>query len=301
MSFSLSSYLAGHRKRINQYLTHILSLNDLSTELVQAMTHSLMAGGKRLRPILTIAAAQACKMDDTPALPAACAIEMIHTYSLIHDDLPAMDDDDLRRGQPTCHKKFSEATAVLAGDALLTQAFELLAEPWTVFDIYPDVQIRMALIAHIAKAAGTSGMVEGQMMDMLSDSAGISDPLTHLKTIHRLKTGEMIRVSVKAGALSVKADPVQTDHLLAYADCVGLAFQVADDILNVEGDPERLGKAVGSDAANDKTTFPAIIGLEASKKYAKELVDAAMDALQPLKTAAEPLRAIADYIVNRDR
>lgn len=301
MNFDLKSYLNEYRAVINDNLSLVFSRLDPKRELVMAMNHSLMAGGKRLRPILAIAAAQACGMDYRPALPACCAIEMIHTYSLIHDDLPAMDDDDTRRGLPTCHKRFSEATAILAGDALLTHAFEVLSKPEEIFDHYPDAETRIKVISQIAKAAGTNGMVEGQMMDMQADMPEKKDALPHLKKIHSLKTGKMITVSVSVGALSCGAGKDEISLLVEYADHIGLAFQVADDILNIEGDPEIMGKASGSDVLNDKLTFPSLIGLEASKKYAAELVEKACQALKEFGDNAGPLRGIAEYIINRDR
>ena len=307
--FNLSDYLEANRALVEEGLSRILAELDPDLELVQAMTHSLMAGGKRVRPILAMAAAEALGKDPMVALPACCAIEMIHTYSLIHDDLPAMDDDDLRRGLPTCHKKFSEATAILAGDGLLTHAFQILADPVPYFSLYPDPPARLELVAKISAAAGVSGMVEGQMLDMqaesISDAAfgNKTDKLDHLKKIHRHKTGKMIRVSVEAGAISAGADSGTLAALTAYAECIGLSFQVMDDILNVEGDPDVMGKAAGSDALHDKMTFPAIIGLDGSKAYARELTDNALAALDKagFKSGADPLRAIARYIINRKR
>lgn len=298
MDFNLSDYLKEKQDLINNYLVLVLQQFNQKHELVLAMEHSLMARGKRLRPILSLAAAQACGKNHLLALPACTAIEMIHTYSLIHDDLPAMDDDDLRRGRPTCHKKFCEATAILAGDALLTHAFNLISQPGQIFEIYPGPQTRIKLISRISRAAG--GMVQGQMLDMQSYQSTQNDGLAHLKKIHALKTGEMITASVEAGALSVGADPQIIDKLTVYADKIGLAFQVADDILNVEGDPEVMGKAAGSDLLNDKMTFPAIIGLDGSKKYAKQLIDDAIESISHLDVTATPLRSIADYIINRD-
>lgn len=279
-------------------------------ELTRAMSHSLMAGGKRLRPVLCLAAAQALGRDPKPALPAACAIEMIHTYSLIHDDLPAMDDDDLRRGVPTCHKAFSEATAILAGDALLTLAFSVLAAPPAFFSHLPSPGNRLKLVEIISRAAGPEGMVAGQMMDMqamggnrntTSVQKNKTAPEHRLTRLHHLKTGCMIQVSVTAGGLSVGAETEQIRPLVTYAEKVGLAFQVVDDILNVEGDPAVMGKAVGSDANLEKLTYPALLGLDASKKMARSLVDDACDALSALGTPARPLVAIADYVVNRKR
>jgi geranylgeranyl diphosphate synthase type II len=299
--FDFSQYLTKKQALVNQRLRSILDRLNPELELIRAMEHSLMAGGKRLRPILSMAAAQACGRDFLLALPAGCAIEMIHTYSLIHDDLPAMDNDDLRRGLPTCHKQFSEATAILAGDALLTLAFEILARPGDVFDLYPDESTRIKLMARISRAAGARGMVEGQMLDMQSYPSHQDDLLAHLKKIHAFKTGAMIRVSVEAGAVSVNADPESIEKLVGYSNHIGLAFQVMDDILNIEGDPEIMGKATGSDIINDKMTFPAIIGLDASKKYAKTLVNQAVESLSQFDDKdCLPLRAIADYIINRD-
>lgn len=297
----LHQYLTKKKNLVNRYLEIILQSFDQKRELIMAMAHSLMAGGKRLRPILAMAAAQACGKDYQPALPVCCAIEMVHTYSLIHDDLPAMDNDDLRRGLPTCHKKFSEATAILAGDALLTHAFYILSQPELNFKIYPDDQTRIKLMATLSKAAGIQGMVEGQMLDIQSYSSDQEDTLAHLKKIHTLKTGRMITASVEAGAISVGADNEKIASLVVYAEKIGTAFQVADDILNIEGDPDVMGKAAGSDALNDKMTFPAIIGLDESKKYAKELVNGAIESISKFTESARPLREIATYIINRDR
>ncbi len=300
MDFNLAQYLKEKQRLVNQYLTMILQQFDQSRELIMAINHSLMAGGKRLRPILSMAAAHACNKDFLIALPACCAIEMIHTYSLIHDDLPAMDNDDLRRGLPSCHKKFSEPTAILAGDALLTHAFHIIAQPQQIFKKYPDDETRIKLISKISWAAGIQGMVEGQILDMQSDQSKQNDSLTLLEKIHALKTGKMITLSVEAGAISVGADPETIDKLIIYSQKIGLAFQVVDDILNIEGDPVIMGKTAGSDALNDKITFPAIIGLDESKKYAKQLIDDAVEAISKFDEKAIPLRAIANYIINRD-
>ena len=310
LSFDLSAYLTENKGLVETCLGKILNQLDPNRELVRAMTHSLMAGGKRLRPVLALAAAKACGGNPLTALPACCAIEMIHTYSLIHDDLPAMDDDDLRRGLPTCHKKFSEAAAILAGDGLLTHAFHVLTRPDALFEFYPDRKILLELVIRISDAARVNGMVEGQMMDMQSQSRENSKakksmgnkvaPFEHLKKIHGLKTGRMICVSVEAGALSVGADSRKLSSLGCYADNIGLAFQVMDDILNVEGDPDILGKAIGSDALHDKMTFPSILGLDESKTYARQLVDTALTAIEGFDKNADPLRGIAQYIIDRD-
>ena len=304
--FHLDSFLAEHQALVNTHLQKILQVLDSDRELVQAMTHSLMAGGKRLRPVLALAAARACGRDAALALPAACALEMIHTYSLIHDDLPAMDDDDLRRGKPTCHKKFGEATAMLAGDALLTHAFTILARPHGLFDRFPEPQNLLDLVAVISRAAGVNGMVEGQMLDMQSarekkDKGNKPRLLHHLKNMHALKTGQMILASVVSGAVSVNAPDRLRRPLETYASHAGLAFQVMDDILNVQGDPEKMGKTAGSDILKDKLTFPAVMGLDQSRAYAKKLTDQAIDALDRFDGKADPLRAIAGYVINRDR
>jgi len=320
--FILSDYLKQKRNVVNSHLENILDACDPTRELTRAMAHSLMAGGKRIRPVLAMAAAEAVgDPDGCIALPSACAIEMIHTYSLIHDDLPAMDNDDMRRGKPTCHKAFSEATAILAGDALLTHAFHVLTTPENYFKTFPEKSALFSIIGIISQAAGVNGMVEGQMRDMLSFSSsnnlsqgvssqpasitekGSSDSqLTCLKTIHMLKTGKMIMASLKAGAVSAGGDQTQCACLTLYAEKIGLAFQVTDDILNVEGDPVVMGKACGSDALNDKMTYPALLGLEASKDYSGQLIDEAKHALSGFdEKRVLPLHFIADYILTRSR
>ena len=311
-AFDLSEFLSRNRKLVDDALSGVFEQLDPQRELVQAMTHSLMAGGKRVRPALALATAGALGADPVIALPASCAIEMIHTYSLIHDDLPGMDDDDLRRGVPTCHKQFSEATAILAGDGLLTHAFHILAAPGSCFKVFPDAQTRLTLVEKISAAAGITGMVEGQMLDMQAEKnpealpSDKSKALAHLKKIHRHKTGAMIEVSVASGALSAGAAPEALNALGTYARNIGLAFQVMDDILNVEGDPKVMGKAVGTDALHDKMTFPALLGLDGSKDFSKQLVADALAALdgygdEEFKEKSEPLRAIAGYIINRKR
>nr|WP_319394387.1 farnesyl diphosphate synthase [uncultured Desulfobacter sp.] len=311
-AFDLSEFLSRNRNLVDDALFSVFEPLDRQRELVQAMTHSLMAGGKRVRPALALATAGALGADPVIALPASCAIEMIHTYSLIHDDLPGMDDDDLRRGVPTCHKQFSEATAILAGDGLLTHAFHILAAPGSCFKVFPDAQTRLILVEKISAAAGINGMVEGQMLDMQAENnpealpSDKSDALAHLKKIHRHKTGAMIEVSVASGALSAGAGFEALNALGTYAQNIGLAFQVMDDILNVEGDPKVMGKAVGTDALHDKMTFPALLGLDGSKDFSKELVADALAALdgygdEKFKKKSEPLRAIAGYIINRKR
>jgi len=312
-NFNLSYYLKNKRDLIEEYLTKIILQFDQQRELVKAMRHSLMAGGKRLRPLLAMAAAEAVGADFRITLPAACAIEMIHTYSLIHDDLPAMDNDDLRRGVPTCHRAFSEATAILAGDALLTHAFTILSKPEKIisepggkplFELCPDKMVLLELVALISDAAGVNGMVEGQMMDMLAQGrASSSVQMDHLTKLHHLKTGRMIVASVQAGALSSGADSKMVTLLTCYAEKIGLAFQVTDDILNIEGDPSIMGKATGSDNLNDKLTFPALLGLTESKRFAARLIEDAIESLLPavFEKRALPLTSIAQYILKRNQ
>ena len=302
-AFDLQTYLALKRDILDNALLGILSRRDNTLELTRAMRHSLMAGGKRLRPVLCMAAAEASGGDCKLALPPACAIEMIHTYSLIHDDLPAMDNDDLRRGMPTCHKAFSEATAILAGDGLLTHAFTILSRPAPFFEIYPDEAILLELVHMISRAAGVGGMVEGQMMDMLAPDLDmpLSEAMDYLKKLHWLKTGQMIKVSVGAGAVCAGASREVRDQLALYSEKIGLAFQVVDDILNVEGDPDIMGKAAGSDAEHEKLTYPALLGLEASREFAVSLVTEAKASLASLGEKARPLTAIADYIITRKK
>ncbi|MBJ6726309.1 polyprenyl synthetase family protein [Geomesophilobacter sediminis] len=267
---------------------------ELPTSLHSSMRYSVFAGGKRVRPILLLAACDTVGGKTADALPAACAMEMIHTYSLIHDDLPAMDDDDFRRGNPTNHKVYGEATAILAGDALLTEAFILLSREGG--DLDPAARVRV--IQEIAHASGSHGMVGGQVVDMESEGGGPVD-LATLSYIHTHKTGALIRASVRAGALVGGADAASLEALTRYGEAVGLAFQIADDILDVEGTTEELGKDAGSDEARGKATYPALMGLEASKQRANELVEMALDALARFDEKAEPLRAIASYIVKR--
>lgn len=255
--------------------------------LLEAIRYSLLGSGKRLRPALALGAAEIIAGDDTVALPAACALEMIHTYSLIHDDLPAMDDDDLRRGRPTLHKAYDEATAILAGDALLTMAFDVAAESGNT-----------RVIREIAQAAGVTGMVGGQFLDLEAEGKAVA--LEPLQQIHAAKTGALIRASVRCGALLAGAPSDALDALTHYAEHIGLAFQIADDILDVVGDEATLGKPVGSDVANDKSTYPALLGLDQSRVRAQEAMQAALDDLAAFGAEADTFRALARYIVERD-
>ncbi|GAW65541.1 farnesyl-diphosphate synthase [Geoanaerobacter pelophilus] len=291
----LKQYLKQKCELVDQALERFLpNGKELPASLHGSMRYSVFAGGKRVRPVLMLAACEAVGGELKPALPAACAMEMIHTYSLIHDDLPAMDNDDFRRGNPTNHKVYGEATAILAGDALLTEAFILLSCNGEGVD--PAARLRV--IHEIAHASGSRGMVGGQMVDMESEGKHDIDMAT-LSYIHTHKTGALIRASVRAGAILGGASEEAFDALTRYADAIGLAFQIADDVLDVEGTTEELGKDAGSDQARGKATYPALVGLEASKLRAEELVQIALAALEPFDERAEPLRAIASYIVKR--
>lgn len=291
----LHSYLIEKRRRINVAMNEILP-ND-SSRIVKAMKHSLMARGKRIRPILCIASAEAVGGSAENVMPAACALEIIHTYSLIHDDLPAMDNDDIRRGQPTCHVAFDEATAILAGDALLTLAFQILS---SVKFTRKDFATKwLNVINIIASAAGYNGMVEGQARDIASE--GVLLNLDELENMHLLKTGALIKASICCGAILGNGSTQQIESLENYAKNVGLAFQVADDILNVEGDPVVMGKSVGTDAIRQKNSYPSFLGIEESKQFAKQLINNALTAINCFDYNAEPLRLIANYIVNRSK
>ena len=295
-AFDLRHYLSENRRRINDCLLSLLPPEG-SSRLHDAMNYSLMAGGKRIRPILCIAAAEATGTADEDVLRAGCALEMVHTYSLVHDDLPAMDDDDLRRGRPTCHKAFDDATAVLAGDALLTMGMELLAG--TAGQSTRPPRVWLDVIGELADAAGRNGMIEGQMRDMSAEQTPVD--LASLEELHRLKTGRLIRASVRIGSMLAGADSDTARHLESYANRIGLAFQVTDDMLNVTGDPDIMGKAAGTDSTRNKSTYPSLMGLEASRGYANELVADALRALDNFDNRAEPLRAIARYILERNR
>ncbi|MCK5204045.1 MAG: polyprenyl synthetase family protein [Desulfobacterales bacterium] len=295
--FDLNAYLDDHRKRINRALESLLKTSDKPDRILEAMTYSLMAGGKRIRPVLCVAAAEAAGGNPEDALPAACALEMVHTYSLIHDDLPAMDDDALRRGKPTCHMAFDEATAILTGDALLTLAFQTLAS----IELSNAEQAAkwLRVIRLISYAAGYCGMIQGQMLDITSEGRQLT--LAELKSLHRLKTGALIEASISSGAVLGGLNSNKISMLESYAHNIGLAFQVTDDILNVEGDPEIMGKAVGTDKLRNKSTYPSLLGLKKSKDFAGKLVENALQALESFDQKAEPLRAIAKYIVERKK
>ncbi|WP_434698970.1 (2E,6E)-farnesyl diphosphate synthase [Pseudomonas sp. D1-1] len=292
----IGAYQASSQARVNAALDSLFAAPSAElTRLYEAMRYSVMNGGKRVRPLLAYAACEALGGAAEQANGAACAVELIHAYSLVHDDLPAMDDDDLRRGQPTTHKKFDEACAILAGDGLQSLAFSALLDP--ALSNCP-AEVRLDMISALAQAAGPAGMVGGQAIDL--GSVGLKLDQDALEYMHRHKTGALIEASVRLGALaSGRATPEQLQALQTYARAIGLAFQVQDDILDVESDTQTLGKRQGADIARDKPTYPALLGLEAAKAYALELRDQALDALRPFDAAAEPLRELARYIVER--
>ncbi|MDH4554695.1 (2E,6E)-farnesyl diphosphate synthase [Pseudomonas sp. BN417] len=292
----IASYQARCQQRVDAALGELFNAPLAPLErLYQAMRYSVVNGGKRVRPLLVYAACEALGGDLAQADGAACAVELIHAYSLVHDDLPAMDDDDLRRGQPTTHIAFDEASAILAGDGLQTLAFEVLADAQRNPH---DAETRLAMIASLSQAAGPAGMVGGQAIDL--GSVGIKLDQAALETMHRHKTGALIEASVRLGALaSGRADPAALAALRIYARAIGLAFQVQDDILDVESDTATLGKTQGKDEAHDKPTYPALLGLDNAKAYALELRDQALRAVANLGESAEPLRALARYIVER--
>ncbi|MGV8078488.1 MAG: polyprenyl synthetase family protein [Syntrophales bacterium] len=292
----LSQYLEARKELVDSALNRYLPAESpYPPEIYNAMRYSLFAGGKRLRPILCIASAEALGGLLEDILPAACALEMIHTYSLIHDDLPAMDNDDFRRGVPTSHKVFGEGVAVLAGDALLTEAFRLLTDPEAIQSVEACRLVRV--VHEIATAAGAGGMVGGQVVDILSE--GRPSDYDTLHYIHSGKTGRMILASLRTGAILADGGEEELQAVSEYGRHIGLAFQIADDILNVEGDPSLLGKGTGSDACRRKVTFPALLGLEESRSMARQSIDAALEGIRRLDGRADPLRWIAHYILER--
>jgi geranylgeranyl diphosphate synthase type II len=306
-SIPLFAYLAERRTLVEDALARFLPAPpDTPGVLDAAIRYSLLGGGKRLRPLLTIAAAEAVSDDPTAAralaLPAACAIEMIHTYSLIHDDLPAMDDDNLRRGQPTSHVKFGEGMAILAGDGLLTEAFALLAREPAASDVPVSLR-KLRTIALIATAAGVAGMVGGQAIDLHAARPHNGAPIPAftpdaLRDMHARKTGALIRAAAVAGAVMAGATPEQEAAIETFATNLGLAFQIVDDILDVEGTDQTLGKTAGKDAAAGKPTYPALFGLGESKRLAREAVDRAQAALEAAQVRGR-LLDIAEWVVGR--
>ncbi len=292
----IKAYLARKKDIIDKTLEKLVPPAKTFPPVIhEAMRYSLFAGGKRVRPVLAIAAAEALGATTANLLPVAGALELIHTYSLIHDDLPAMDDDDLRRGRPTCHKAYGEAIAILAGDGLLTMAFEVLSDPRRTKAI--PARTLVPMIREVAVASGVFGMVGGQVVDIQSENREIDFPT--LEYIHTHKTGALIRASVRIGALYAKAGKRQFEALTRYGEMAGLAFQIADDILDVTGKQEELGKDIGSDIEKGKKTFPGFLGLRESRRRAAEVVDEALDALKGFGRKADPLRELAKYIIKR--
>ncbi len=296
----LDDYLREKRAEVERHLDAMLRPEaGLPTSLLEAMRYSLLAPGKRLRPILVVMAAETCGGAEADPWPAACAVEMIHAYSLIHDDLPAMDDDDLRRGLPTCHKKFGEALAILAGDALLTMAFQVLAEG------YPS-RTAAACCKELARAAGAAGMVGGQVDDLAWEQGGERN-VEGLEDLHQRKTGALIRASLRLGALAAYAhrnDPPPAElleRLDGYGRCLGLAFQIIDDLLDVEGEAQQTGKRVGKDAARGKLTYPAFLGVAESRRRAERLGREAGEYLKRLGADADLLLALIPWVLERDR
>ena len=299
---TLQPYLGVQRRRVDQWLRACLPGPPACPDpLADAMRYSVLAGGKRLRPILVILAGEFCGAPEPDMAAAACAVELVHTYSLIHDDLPAMDDDDLRRGKPTCHKVYGEAVAILAGDGLLTHAFEVLVRG------VQDPAVAGRCVAVLAEAAGPKGMVAGQVLDIGADldrdsAGGPSPPDAHrLEDIHRRKTGALLCASVTLGGLVGRADPEALGRLEQYGRALGLAFQITDDLLDCQGDEQAAGKRLGKDADQGKLTYPGVFGPEVSAARATEQVEKACAAVEPLGPGAERFGQLARYIIERNR
>ncbi len=291
---NLSSHLAALRQRIEDRLQKDSCFSDdCPPRLGEAIRYSLLAPGKRVRPCLVLMACSACGGDCESALPAATALEMVHCYSLIHDDLPAMDDDDLRRGRPTNHKQFDEATAILAGDGLLTEAFAVLAREIRPLEIVADC------VLDLATAAGVCGMVGGQQADLEAESQ-TSITIDQLEAIHRRKTGRLLAASLRLGGRIGGGDPQALRRLTLYGESIGLAFQIADDLLDVVGAEEKMGKGVRKDANLGKQTYPSLLGVEESRRRAEQLIDQACEAISPFGENGLPLTALARYLIERD-
>ncbi len=280
---------------VNLTLERLLEMHDdPEAELIEAMRYAVLDGGKRIRPFLTVSSADLFNVETERSLRVAAAIEMVHCYSLVHDDLPAMDDDELRRGQPTCHVKYGEATAILAGDALLTRAFEVLADDKT----HPDPHVRSDLVMALSKAAGPAGMVGGQMLDLIAEESDLNMP--EITRLQRMKTGMLIAVSCEAGAVLGKATQGASHALHAYAHDLGLAFQIADDLLDVEGDENTVGKRTGKDEEAGKATFVSLLGAERAREQAQMLVAQACEHLDLFGEKADSLKNMARFVVDRN-
>lgn len=292
------SYLAGCRARVEAALNSFLPPESIQpVQLHTAMRYATFGNGKRIRPVLVYASGEALSVPSESLDGPASAVELIHTYSLIHDDLPAMDNDDLRRGRQTCHRRFDEATAILAGDALQSLAFKIIASDKSML---ANATARIDMVESLALASGSRGMAGGQALDLAAVGREIN--LAELENMHIHKTGALIRASVRLGRLqAVDVDPELVRGLDHYSKCIGLAFQVVDDILDIEGDTQTLGKTKGKDAANNKPTYPSLLGLEASHRMAERLYQEALDGLSPLDGKADPLRWLAEYVVRRSR
>jgi farnesyl diphosphate synthase len=290
----IEAALARNAREVDAVLDALLPVhNDREARLMDAVRYATLSGGKRIRPFLVTSSAAIFGATPAKALRVASAVEMVHCYSLIHDDLPAMDDDDLRRGMPTCHVKFDEATAILAGDALLARAFEVIAEPAT----HPDPRVRSDLVVELARAAGADGMVGGQMLDLLAE--GDSFEIAEITRLQRMKTGALIAVSCEAGAILGKASDSARHALRAYAHDLGLAFQIVDDLLDVEGDPAQVGKRTQKDRGAGKATFVSVLGVERARAQSTMLANQAIEHLDCFSLEAEPLRALARFVVTR--
>jgi geranylgeranyl diphosphate synthase type II len=298
----LASYLKAKQTQLDTELSRCLhDMGDgAPRSLLEAMEYSLISPGKKLRPVLVLLATRAMGASETNALPAACAVEMVHTYSLIHDDLPAMDDDDLRRGRPTCHKKFGEALAILAGDALLTLAFETVARRC-------PANVGAVICAELASGAGPAGMVGGQVLDLAAEAAEAVRDATELEAIHRKKTGALFRACLRMGYYSAigerpeLADSAKLECLDRYAKAFGLCFQITDDLLDETGQEEVTGKRVGKDRQRGKLTYPALLGIDESRRRATGLYEEAKAAIEPFGPEAEPLTELARLVIERDR
>lgn len=291
---ALAAALKTTGEAVNAELDRLLPLPEgPEVRVIEAMRYASLDGGKRLRPFLVLQSASLFSVSPSAALRVGCAVEMVHCYSLVHDDLPCMDDDDLRRGRPTCHRQFDEATALLAGDALLTRAFEVLAAEST----HPDPAVRCALVGELAHASGGAGMVGGQMVDLRA--AELDMDVAAITRLQQMKTGRLIGFSCEAGALLAKAAPSLRQALRNYAHDLGLAFQIADDLLDVEGDAAQVGKRVGKDADAGKATFVSLLGVERARAQARMLADQACAHLDPFGDKADLLRATARFVVER--
>lgn len=286
--------LAEDARAVTEMLDRLLSTEDSAdSRLTEAMRYATLNGGKRVRPFLVMSSARLFSVAESCALRVASAVEMVHCYSLVHDDLPAMDDDELRRGQPTCHVRFDEATAILAGDALLTKAFQVLADP----DTHPDPAVRSDLVAELAHAAGDEGMVAGQMLDLMAEDATLG--MSEVTRLQRLKTGMLIGFACESGAILGKAPEAARHALRAYVHDLGLAFQIVDDLLDVEGDEKEVGKKTGKDQAAGKATFVSLLGRDRARAQADMLADQAAQHLELFAEKANHLRELARFVVKR--